>query len=61
MRAAVIEDGMVVNVIEVEGEDPGWVLCPDGVNIGWSHDGSNWTPPPEPVPPPVEGQQEPPP
>ena len=48
MRAAVIENDMVINVIEVDDENPLWVLCPDEVGIGWSYDGTNFTPPPPP-------------
>lgn len=52
MRAAVVKDGMVVNVLEVEGEEtPLWVLCPEEVGIGWSYDGTTFLPPPEPPPP----------
>ena len=48
MRAAVVEDGKVVNVIVVDGEHPSWIICGDDVAIGWAYDGSEFTPPPEP-------------
>lgn len=51
-RAAVVEDGQVVNVIVVrEDDDPakyGAIWCPDEVGPGWTYDGETWTPPPNP-------------
>ena len=50
MRAHVIENGVVVNTIEVESMDfmPGLVEADVGT-IGWSYDGVTFTPP-EPTP-----------
>lgn len=49
MRAHIIENGIVVNTIEVESLDflPGLVEATE-VAIGWSYDGEKFTPPPEP-------------
>jgi len=51
MRSAIIESGVVVNVII--GSIPGSVECPKEVGIGWSYDGSTFTAPPEPEPEPA--------
>lgn len=55
MRAHVINNGIVVNTIEVESLDvlPGLVTAQGNEGIGWSYDGSSFTPPaptPEPIP-----------
>lgn len=53
MRSAIIENGIVVNVIV--GEAPGSVSCGDGVGIGWAYDGADFIAPasePEPEPEP---------
>ena len=49
MRAHIIENGTVVNTIEVESLDfmPGLIEATEGT-IGWSYDGEKFTPPPEP-------------
>lgn len=49
MRAHIIENGFVVNTIEVESLDfmPGLVEATEGA-IGWSYDGKKFTPPPAP-------------
>ena len=51
MRAHIIESGVVVNTIEVESLDfmPGLVEATAG-GIGWTFDGTNFAPPPEPEP-----------
>lgn len=48
MKAHIIENGIVVNTIEVESLDfmPGLVEATEGA-IGWSYDGEKFTPPPE--------------
>lgn len=53
MRQAIIENGIVVNIVLVSvGE-----ACPDEVAIGWIYDGTDYAPPvvsepaPEPLPP----------
>ena len=45
MRAHIIENGIVVNSIEVESLDfmPGLVVATEGA-IGWSYDGHAFTP-----------------
>lgn len=45
--AAIIEQGVVTNVIVVQGADPAWVLIPTGlpVGIGWTYDGAAFAPP----------------
>lgn len=50
MRSAIIENGVVVNVII--GEVPGSIPCGEA-GIGWSYDGETFSapPPPEPEPP----------
>jgi hypothetical protein len=61
MRAAVVQNGLVLNVIRVESLDQQGDLIsvglipPDAVLVetltagpGWSYDGKDWTAPPEP-------------
>jgi hypothetical protein len=55
MRAHVIDNGVVVNTVEVETLDalPGLVAVQGSEGIGWGYDGSSFTPPaptPEPIP-----------
>ena len=52
MRAHVIENGVVVNTVEVETLDalPGLVATQDNEGIGWLYDGINFTSPPPPTP-----------
>ena len=55
MRAAVIADGIVTNVIIVESEQDaqafGATICPPHVNIGYRFQDDVWTePPPEEEP-----------
>lgn len=55
MRAHVIDNGVVVNTVEVVSLDmlPGLVAASGNEGIGWSYDGSSFTPPvptPEPIP-----------
>jgi hypothetical protein len=55
-RYAVIENGKVVNIAVATPEfadEQGWVICPDGVGIGWSFDGFD-----EPLPPPPDTEGE---
>lgn len=51
MKAHVIENGVVTNTIEVESLDvlPGLIDGSVG-GIGWTFDGTNFAPPPEPEP-----------
>jgi len=58
MNYAIIEQGKVTNVTLWDGITP-WtpaageaVACPENVGIGWTYDGTDWTPPPPPPPPP---------
>jgi hypothetical protein len=48
-NAAVIENGVVINVIVADASTPlalfKAVRCPDGVCIGWLYDGQTFTPP----------------
>lgn len=51
-RYAIIENGKVANIAVATPEfatEQGWVECPKGVDIGWSFDGSNLTPPPRDI------------
>lgn len=50
MRSAIVENGVVTNVImgEIEGSIP----CPEEVSVGWRYDGSAFTAPPQPDPEP---------
>lgn len=63
MRAHLIENGVVVNTIEVPSLDfmPGLVPAASG-GIGWLYDGVTFTdptpPPPEPVAPPAPTKEE---
>jgi len=52
MRAHVIENGVVVNTVEVEslGVLPGLVAAQSNEGIGWLYDGINFTSPPPPTP-----------
>jgi hypothetical protein len=46
---AIIENNLVVNVATSDPEfakEQGWILCPEGVEIGWGYDGITFTPPP---------------
>jgi hypothetical protein len=54
MRAAIIADGVVTNVIEVEAlaDWPG-AIDAEGAGIGWTWDGTTLAPPPPPPPPPL--------
>lgn len=47
MRAHVIENGVVVNTVEVESTDvlPGLVAAQGGEGIGWLYDGADFAPP----------------
>jgi len=52
MRYAIIENGVVANVVVADAElasQNGWVECPDA-GPGWTFDGVNFTAPPEPEP-----------
>lgn len=51
MRAHIIENGVVVNTIEVESLDfmPNLVKATEG-GIGWLYDGQTFSPPPSPSP-----------
>ena len=51
MRAHVIENGVVVNTVEVESLDalPGLVAAQANEGIGWLYDGINFTSPPQPA------------
>ena len=49
MRFAIIEGGNVVNIAVADAPLEGnWIAAPEGVGIGWSFDGTDWTPPAEP-------------
>lgn len=59
--AAVVNNGVVVNMVVVEANssllpnNPDWIFIgtnPQGVAIGWLYDGTNFSPPPPPPPPP---------
>lgn len=52
MGRAVINAGVVINIIVADADDPGSVAIPDGlgVGIGWLYDGQTFTaPPPAPT------------
>ena len=55
MRSAIIENGVVINVIK--GSIPGSIECPPEVSPGWNYDGSTFTPPPAPEPEPEPAPQ----
>jgi len=56
MKHAVIDNGIIVNVVLSESDfaaQMGWVAFPDyvdnkAVGIGWGYDGTNWIAPEEP-------------
>jgi hypothetical protein len=64
MRAHVIENGKVINTIEVESLDflPGLVAAPEGTGIGWDYVNGQFVdtrpkpPEPEPAPAPTKEQ-----
>jgi hypothetical protein len=64
MRAHIIENGKVVNTIEVESLDfmPGLVAAPEGTGIGWDYvngqfvDNRPKPTEPEPIPAPTKEQ-----
>lgn len=58
MRHAIVENGVVVNVIV--GAIPGAIPCPPDAGPGWTYDGEAFAPPHEdtPTPTPAEIQQE---
>ena len=61
MNFAVIESGVVVNVVLAEPEfaaQQGWVALPENVWIGWQFDGNDWTPPASPTKTPEQVQAE---
>jgi hypothetical protein len=63
MRYAIIENGLVTNVVladEAFAAEQGWVECPDA-GPGWTYDGSTFTEPaptpdPEPAAAPTKEQ-----
>jgi hypothetical protein len=59
MKAHVIENGIVVNTIEVTSLDfmPGLVEATNG-GIGWSYVNGVFTEPPEPTPPPAATKEQ---
>lgn len=46
---AVIDNGQVVNVVVCDDDTyataQGWVKLKKGAGIGWSYDGTTWSPP----------------
>ena len=61
MRYAIIQGGIVVNVVLAEPEfaaEQGWIAAPDEVSTGWLYDGSTFSPPPPVVKPPEEWHKE---
>jgi hypothetical protein len=51
MRYAVIENQKVINTVLASPEvaaERGWVICPDGVDIGWTFNGVGEAIPPAP-------------
>lgn len=49
-RYAMVQNGVVHNVIEDDHLTPGWTACPDNVGPGFTFDGTNWAPPAPPAP-----------
>ncbi len=58
MRSAILENGLVVNVILGQLGDS--IPCADAISIGWLHDGTSFLPPlpAVPVPPAVAEYEE---
>jgi hypothetical protein len=46
MRYALVQAGKVSNVVVGEGLGSPFIACPASVGIGWSYDGSSFSPPP---------------
>ena len=43
---AIVTDGVVANVMVSDTQlDTSWVLCTEGVSVGWEYDGTNFSPP----------------
>lgn len=54
MRVAIIQDGIVINVVIADDpERVGGIACPDDVGIGWSYSDGTFTAPPAPDPEPA--------
>lgn len=50
-RAAIIENGLVTNVVVADDPaDVGGIACDNTVSIGWIYDGEAFTPPPSAPP-----------
>jgi hypothetical protein len=45
MRYALVQAGKVSNVVVGEGLGSPFIACPASVGIGWSYDGSSFSPP----------------
>jgi hypothetical protein len=61
MRHAIVQSGVVVNVVLAEPEfaaEHDWIAAPDEVSTGWLYDGSTFSPPPPIVRDPAEIQAE---
>jgi hypothetical protein len=55
----IIENNLVVNVTTANddfAQSQGWILCPEGVGIGWGYDGTTFTPPANPTPEEIQQQ-----
>ena len=55
----IIENNLVVNVVTADddfAQSQGWILCPEGVGIGWGYDGITFTPPANPTPEEIQQQ-----
>ena len=53
MRYAIIEEGIVSNIVEAEADfakEKGWVEATDGVQMGWTHSGKAFARPVPPLP-----------
>ena len=63
MKYAIIENGVVANVVVAEADyaaEQGWIEC-DAIGPGWKYDGSTFTAPdpiPEPQPAPAPTKEQ---
>ena len=55
----IIENNLVLNTTVADdtfAKEQGWILCPEGVEIGWGYDGTTFTPPANPTPQEIQSQ-----
>lgn len=51
MRYAEITNGKITNIVEAESNPDGYIICPEGAQIGYIQSGQDWVPDPADAPP----------